>query len=221
MNIFEILKNFPFLSLLFPALAIMGLMIIGFLIQHTLFSNEVWGIIPRTKVGLWGILFAPWWHGDIKHLIANLMAVFGLVTLLRIEEPRYYKVVFLLLYFTTNICVWLFARSANHIGISGVLYAIAGLLFAKGFITFELKSMVISSIAIIFYGGLVWGVLPVQPGVSWESHLFGLIIGVFWSIFLFKDQLREKIILETKKEALEYRKTFKDFVDSLDEKDVE
>jgi hypothetical protein len=28
------------------------------------------------------------------------------------------------------------------------------------------------------YGALVWGVLPIRPGVSWETHLAAAIIGI-------------------------------------------
>jgi membrane associated rhomboid family serine protease len=30
----------------------------------------------------------------------------------------------------------------------------------------------------MFYGGLIWGILPLRSYVSFESHLFGLIAGV-------------------------------------------
>jgi hypothetical protein len=32
------------------------------------------------------------------------------------------------------------------------------------------------------YGALVWGVLPIQPGVSWETHLAGALIGMALAI---------------------------------------
>ena len=34
------------------------------------------------------------------------------------------------------------------------------------------------------YGSLAWGVLPTQPGVSWETHLAAALIGVALSIAL-------------------------------------
>ena len=43
------------------------------------------------------------------------------------------------------------------------------------------RRRVISSLALValfLYGGILWGVLPLQQGVSWQSHLFGFVGGV-------------------------------------------
>jgi membrane associated rhomboid family serine protease len=34
------------------------------------------------------------------------------------------------------------------------------------------------------YGALVWGVLPIEPGVSWETHLAAALIGLMLAIAL-------------------------------------
>jgi membrane associated rhomboid family serine protease len=34
------------------------------------------------------------------------------------------------------------------------------------------------------YGALVWGVLPIEPGVSWETHLAAALIGLLLAIAL-------------------------------------
>ena len=34
------------------------------------------------------------------------------------------------------------------------------------------------------YGALAWGVLPIQPGVSWETHLAAALIGLVLAIAL-------------------------------------
>ena len=31
---------------------------------------------------------------------------------------------------------------------------------------------------VFLYGGMVWGILPIVQGVSWESHLLGSLAGV-------------------------------------------
>jgi membrane associated rhomboid family serine protease len=38
------------------------------------------------------------------------------------------------------------------------------------------------------YGGIFYGVLPTDPGISWESHLSGAIVGVATAI-----DLRDKV----------------------------
>ena len=36
------------------------------------------------------------------------------------------------------------------------------------------------------YGGVVWGILPGQEGISWESHLSGALSGLL-SAYLFRN----------------------------------
>ena len=37
----------------------------------------------------------------------------------------------------------------------------------------------IGVVVFLFYGGLIWGVLPSDPLVSWQAHLGGAVGGVF------------------------------------------
>ena len=39
-------------------------------------------------------------------------------------------------------------------------------------------SLLIAVAVAVFYGGLIFGLLPLDGFVSWEGHLFGLIGGV-------------------------------------------
>src|SRR2546426_105035 len=36
----------------------------------------------------------------------------------------------------------------------------------------------------LLYGSMVWGVFPIQPGVSWETHLAAALIGLALAIAL-------------------------------------
>jgi len=38
--------------------------------------------------------------------------------------------------------------------------------------------LLISIGILLVYGGIFYGVLPTDPGISWESHLAGAIVGV-------------------------------------------
>ena len=80
--------------------------------------------------------------------------------------------------------VWLMARGANHIGASGLIYGQVAFLIASGWFRKNLKSVIIAVLIGFIYGGMVWGILPNQPGVSWEGHLFGAVSGVVASIIL-------------------------------------
>jgi hypothetical protein len=73
-----------------------------------------------------------------------------------------------------------------------VVYGLAGFLFFSGVFRREPRSIALSLVIAFFYGGMVWGVLPGQEGISWESHLFGLLAGAVVAFFLRKQDLPER-----------------------------
>ena len=138
---------------------------------------SVFGILPRDIYGLPGVLFAPLLHSSVIHLVSNTLPLLFLGITLYYFYGKLAKRVFLLSYFVTGSLVWLFGRTVFHIGASGLIYGIASFLFFSGIVRSEFKSLIISLAVVITYGGLVWGVLPTMPGISWELHLFGTLTG--------------------------------------------
>jgi membrane associated rhomboid family serine protease len=141
------------------------------------FELAVFGLYPRELFGLTGVLTMPFIHGSLPHLMSNTFPMLFLGVTLFYFYNRIAVSVFFNCYIWTGILIWLFARQSIHIGASGVIYALAGFLIFFGLFRHDIKSMVISIIIILLYGGLVYGIFPSQPGVSWESHLFGGIVG--------------------------------------------
>jgi membrane associated rhomboid family serine protease len=142
------------------------------------FDMAVLGIYPRTFHGLIGILLAPMVHGSLLHLISNTLPLLFLGVVLFLFYDKIAKRVFFQCYFFTNILVWIFARPSLHIGASGLVYGIASFLIFFGLFRKDIKSIIISIIILLLYGGLVYGIFPQQPGVSWESHLMGALVGL-------------------------------------------
>jgi len=136
------------------------------------------GIQPRTVSGLVGIFTAPLIHGNLSHLISNTVPMIFLGSTLFFFYPSIGKAVFFRTYFWTNIVVWLFARPANHIGASGVVYGLAFFLIFFGFFRRDFLSLLISVLTLLMYGGVFYGVLPTDPRVSWESHFAGALVGI-------------------------------------------
>jgi len=141
------------------------------------------GILPRNLLSLPFIFTAPFIHGGLWHFFSNIVPL-GIFSFLLLQhgKSRFYMVTVTCI-LLTGICVWLFARSASHVGASGLIYSYFGYLLFAGIISREFKLIVISIVVGFVYGGMVFGVLPVHAYVSWESHLFGLLSGIacaFW-----------------------------------------
>lgn len=170
------------------------------------------GIYPREQSALIGIFTAPIVHASWEHLLSNTIPIFILGTILFITYNRIGLFIWLLIHVFTGLLVWLFARESYHVGASGIVYGVASFLFFSGWFRLDVKAIAISLIVTLMYGGLIWGVLPMQPGVSWESHLLGGIVGLVLA-YLFKSQNRR--IDDSHYESME-RKSFKDFLNKIE-----
>jgi membrane associated rhomboid family serine protease len=140
------------------------------------------GVFPREIKGLPGIALAIFIHSDFNHLISNSISLFILFTvLLYFYRDLSYKVL-VFIWLISGIMVWLGARESYHIGASGLIYGIASFLFFSGIIRQDIRLMAISMLVVFLYGGLIWGVFPIFPRISWEYHLFGSICGFITAI---------------------------------------
>lgn len=143
-----------------------------------------YGLIPRSSHGLTGIFTSPFMHGGLQHIMSNTVPLFVLTSLILFFYKRVAVQSILMIYLLTGFSVWLFARPANHIGASGVVYGMVSFVFWSGIFRRDLKSIVLALVITVMYSGYFYGILPNQDGVSWESHLFGGIIGIFTAYFL-------------------------------------
>lgn len=154
-----------------------------FLIEYFYHINlSYFGVIPRTPMGLIGVIAMPLLHGSVAHIISNTFPLLFLGTTLFFFYDKIASKVFFFCYVLTGLLVWIFARPSIHIGASGLVYGIASFLIFFGVFRKDVKSALISVVVIFLYGGLVYGVLPILPGVSWESHLLGGIVGFFLAL---------------------------------------
>lgn len=134
--------------------------------------------MPRTLHGLRGILFAPFIHANTAHLVANTVPLIVLGWLVLLRDARHFIPVTLLSMLGAGLCAWLLgAPGSVHIGASGVVFGYLGFLLLAGWFARSLASIAISVLVTVAWGGLVLGVLPGQPGISWQAHLGGFIGG--------------------------------------------
>ncbi len=143
------------------------------------FPLNKFGIVPRNIYGLWGILFAPLLHNDFSHLSANSVSLFILgLFLITLEHKKSYWIIIAVV-LLGGAGTWLIGRPDTiHIGASGVIYGILGYLLARGLFKRDLKSLIISLAVFFLYSGMIFGVLPVNSSMSWESHLCGFVSGI-------------------------------------------
>jgi membrane associated rhomboid family serine protease len=138
-----------------------------------------YGIRPRTIPGLIGILFAPFLHAGIDHLIANSISLLILGSIFLTMERKLSLFILLHIIILGGFGTWLIGRSSyTHIGASGVIYGILGYLVTMGIFVRNIKAILVSIIIFILYGGAIWGIFPTNGFVSWESHLCGFIAGI-------------------------------------------
>lgn len=142
------------------------------------------GVAPREWAGLPGILVAPLLHGGFGHLIANSLPLLVVGTAMLHLYPDSASKVLPAVYLGPGIAVWLFARGGVHVGASGLIYGLAAYVFVAGVIRRDRRAIAASLLVAFIYGSLAWGVLPIRPGVSWETHLAAALIGIVLAVAL-------------------------------------
>ncbi len=136
------------------------------------------GIIPRSAQGLIGIPLGPFLHGSIAHLALNTVPLLVLSGLVILQGLRVFLQTSIFIVLAGGALLWLFGRSASHVGASVLIFGYFGYLIARAWYARRIDSLIVAAITVVLYGSLIWGVLPSTGQVSWEGHLFGLIAGV-------------------------------------------
>ncbi|MEP5769030.1 rhomboid family intramembrane serine protease, partial [Nisaea sp.] len=139
--------------------------------------NPAFGLIPRHVSGLDGVIAMPLLHGSFAHLMANTPPLLVMGGLLVATTTRALLPVNAVVIGLGGGLVWLFGSSAIHIGASGLVFGWFGFLVVRGLVDRSLITLGAALVVGLLYGSILWGVLPGQPGVSWEAHLFGALAG--------------------------------------------
>lgn len=155
-------------------------------------SLDRFGIRPRTWSGLGQILIAPWLHVGFGHLAANTLPLIVLGWLVMLRRTRDFIVVALVAALVSGLGIWLFGGSRTiHLGASGVIFGLLGALLARAYFERSWLALLLAIVAGLLYGGMLWGVLPGTPGVSWLGHFFGFVGGVLAARLVVDGDLNE------------------------------
>jgi membrane associated rhomboid family serine protease len=137
------------------------------------------GIRAWSLDGLFGILWAPLLHAGWAHLFANTVPflVFGFLAMA--GGIRQWLLVTAMIWIVGGLGVWLIGPTdSSTIGASGVIFGWLAFLLVRGFFARSVRQVLVAVVLLFFWGGVLWGVLPGQQGISWQGHLFGVAAGV-------------------------------------------
>lgn len=175
----------PGVSIVVAMVAVMWAEEIVDLLPGTPFNR--WGIRPRSVRGLFGIVLAPFLHVSFPHLIGNTIPFLLLGGVIALAGTRTIVEVTVIAGVVSGLGVWLFGASNSvHLGASGLVFGYLTYLVTRGVFARRMWWIVGGLVALAFYGGLFWGLLP-RLGVSWLGHVFGAMGGVLAAYLLHAD----------------------------------
>ena len=149
------------------------------------------GVRPRDDEGLIGIVFAPLLHAGWDHLIANTLPLLVLGFLVFLSGIGRALAATAVIWVVGGLGTWLIAPEHTvHIGASVIVFGWLTYLILRGIFARSEGQIALGAVVLVLYGGALIGVLPGQPGVSWQGHLFGAIGGGLAAWWLAPDQRR-------------------------------
>lgn len=158
-----------------------------------------YGIVPRTVEGLRGIPLSPFLHGGLGHLLSNTGPLLVLGGLVAARGRANFVGVTAFIIVIGGLGLWAVGRpwpwddvqNLVHVGASGLVFGYFGYLVARGWYERSFLAIFVSVVVILVFGsGILFGLLPTAPYVSWEGHLCGLAAGVLIARFT-RDRLRK------------------------------
>ena len=165
-----------------PVAYIVAIWLIYWVEIYFSFNFNKFGVYPRTLKGFRGVFLTHFIHSNTSHLFNNSIPLFVLLSsLFYFYRDVAYKVL-LLGAVCTGFFTWCIARESYHIGASGVVYLLFSFVFFSGIIKKHYRLVALSFIVIFLYGSMIWYVLPIKDGISWEGHLSGFLVGLYFAI---------------------------------------
>lgn len=149
---------------------------------------DAYGIVPRTGPW-WHIFLAPFLHDGFGHLIANSVPLAVLAFLGAVRGVSRFLVANFLIMLVGGSLVWLLGRGGSvHLGASELVFGYLAYLLGVGWWERTPVAIMVALIALGLYGGVLVGVLPNDPNVSWEAHLFGFVGGLVAAALLHRSR---------------------------------
>ncbi|WP_017571110.1 rhomboid family intramembrane serine protease [Nocardiopsis halotolerans] len=164
----------------------------SFLLFGTL--DQRFGLQAWDFEGPWTVFTAPFMHGNLEHLIGNSLPFLVLGSLVAFSGLGRFLLTTLIVIVVSGVGVWLFSSPFSlTVGASGLVFGYFGYTVLRGIIERKTIDIVIMICVVLFYGTMIWGVLPQYPGVSWQAHLFGFMGGLLAAYVLPRRERRRQL----------------------------
>ena len=144
-------------------------------------------LIPRATDQWWGVFTSAFVHQNFSHLLANTVPLLVFLVLLQIKGNRIFFTAIPLCLTLGALLLWCFGRDGAHIGASGLVFALFGFLIANAWFARRATDFMIAFAVVLGYWGLIDGLLPRDPTISWDGHLAGVVGGVCTSWLVSRD----------------------------------
>jgi membrane associated rhomboid family serine protease len=153
---------------------------------------DQYGIVPRTLTGLLGVIWAPLLHASWAHLFSNTIPVLVLGFLAMAGGIRPWFAITATIWVVSGLGVWLTGGPGYTVGASGVAFGWLAFLLLRGIFNRSAGQILVALVLLFFWGSMLWGLLPLQPQVSWQGHVFGALGGVLAAWLVAKSGHRGK-----------------------------
>ena len=141
-------------------------------------SLDRFGIQPRTLTGLEGVVFAPLLHASWAHLIGNTIPILVFGFLAMAGGITQWVAITTTVWVVSGLGVWATGSPGVTVGASGVAFGWLAFLLLRGLFNRSILQVLLALVLLFFWGSILWGLLPLYPGVSWQGHAFGALGGV-------------------------------------------
>lgn len=142
-------------------------------------------IRPHDAHAILAQFFGAFLHGNFEHFLGNVTSLLVLSVLFILQFPRHWFKFWILQHLLSTIILWwLGDANSSHIGASLWVYAFSFFLITTGVIHRDKASLSVMFMVFVWMGGFIWGLLPIDPKVSWEGHIAGSVAGIILALTL-------------------------------------
>jgi membrane associated rhomboid family serine protease len=175
-------------------LLLAGMWALEFLDQLSGNRLDQLGIHAQEIDGLPEIFSAPFLHAGWEHLMGNSVPFFVLGFLVLLGGVARWLVSSLITIVSSGLTAWLLTPPDTIVlGASGLIFGWLTYLLARGLWSRRPGQVALAIVVLLVYGGLIFGVLPGQVGISWQAHLGGAVGGVLAAWLLHRRTTRQLV----------------------------